>query len=256
MPDPETEEQQQDDQGTDPEPDAPEPTQEDEGTVSLSRDQLPEALQDVPEDQLPQTLSAVTAALNERQRQLEALQSGGQGQDGSQPEPQLTSEQEQELEELEGDLQDEIYDNPEEAIEYVVRKKFGDALQSAQSTSQEAYEAAAMLEARQRFPDFDEHEDTVRQVLEQSGAPATRENVEGAYVYSVGQQALEQRQEERKREAKKQVTSEEPDKTSEEDTEEELTGVERQVASRLGMSEDEYREYRDTDTVEVEVPTG
>lgn len=215
--------------------------------TGLSVDILPETLRGKPASEVKFILQNMvnatkqTASLVEENRKLKS-----QIESRPKDEPAETKDQ-RPLEEL-------ILEDPEAAVAAIVEKRFGKDI----STLRDGYGESMFHAVRAEIPDFREHEDTVRDILRESGSPNSKENIMGAYLMAVGQTTIEEKRR-RKQEQDNLETSGAGKQGEEEDSKPQLTQLESEIARGLGLTDSEYmaeKEKYTKGTFEIKVPTG
>lgn len=235
-------------------PDGDTPTVTHGGSV-LPSDVLPEQLRGLPANQIKYLLTnMVTATQNtakenrQLKERLEALEKGGK------PAPKGRESKAVELDDTPGEkpLEELILEDPESAIAAVIQKRFGKDI----SQLQQGFGESVMHTLRAEIPDFREHEESIREILEESDTPVTKDNVMGAYLMALGQQQfVSRRQESLKADSMDKANAD----TSDTAKKRELSVLQREVAKGLGMTEDEYIAEQDkweSGTFDIKVPTG
>lgn len=143
----------------------------------------------------------------------------------------------------------ELFDkNPMEAIRQFVQEEYGPQIGGL---SQRVGETEFRL-VKQSVDDFEEYEDDVRTLLAESGSPATQANIMSAYTYAVGQRELQKREQ-----RIRQHNSSPPADPAPEPTDEkvELTDLEQEVASHMGLTAEEFVKYGKQDSFELKIRT-
>lgn len=240
MPEGEEQEAAAEEQESQPEPQVPD-------DQYVPRDALPEELRGQDPETISRTLDTMTQVLRTRNEENQELRQrlNALEEQARRPEPQEEDLSDEELKEL-------IYENPEEAIDKVIRKRYGSVMQSVNR----ANEGVAFMQARDQFGEkFEAVEDDVRTVLEQSGAAPTPENVEWAFYMAHGRRSLTQSEQEARQERKEASAPERPS-PPEQESEPQLTDLEDEIRRGMNMSKEEYVEYRDAEELVMDVPTG
>lgn len=151
-----------------------------------------------------------------------------------------------EPEEPEKPIEEQLYEDPEGAVDRIIRKRYGAHLADLDNRVGET----VMATVSQQLEDFDDYEEDVRDLLKRSRAPLTRENIVGAYKMVLGERAME----ERKQERRKSQNPVKPKPKEPEPKGPELSDLEKEVALKMGLSAEEYAANRDTD-FDIKVPT-
>lgn len=207
----------------------------------------------VPEDALPEFLrgkspeevrAAISQAfqgsqlanqeLNQIKRKLAELEGSAK------KEPEEPKEPEKPLDEL-------LYEDPEAAIDQVIRKRYG----SRFAGLEEQVGSTVFATVRSELPQFDEFEDDIRTLLKDSGAPATRANIIGAYKMALGDRALQEMHQKNRKAANPEKPKAKPPKPKGP----QLSDLEREIAAGMGMSAEDYANARDNEDFKVKVPT-
>jgi hypothetical protein len=210
-----------------------------EPSTGLTPDVLPEFLRGRSAEEIKAAIhqafqgsQIANKELKELRRDLESLR--------GEKKPEAPAEPEKPLEEL-------LYENPEEAIDRVIRKRYGDRFESLEGR----VGSTVFATVKSEFDDFDEHEEEVKELISSSGAQPTRENILGAYQMVVGRKALEARQQAKR----KSVNPERPKRKPETPAGPKLSDLEREIARGMGMTDEDYAAGRDNDYFDVKVPT-
>lgn len=158
------------------------------------------------------------------------------------PMPQRTAEEvQQEFEEL-------FDKNPREAIKKFVEQEYGGRFGSVE---QRIGETEFRL-VSQSVPDFREYEEDVRSLLRQSGAPATQQNIMGAYTMAVGNRELQRRMIRQRMSANAPKADPTP---KPEEQKPELSPLQEEVARSMGLSAEEYVKYAKDDSFSLKIRT-
>lgn len=151
-------------------------------------------------------------------------------------------------EEVQKEFEDLFTENPREAIKKFVEQEYGGRFGSVE---QRIGDTEFRL-VSQSVPDFGEYEEDVRQLLQSSGAPATQQNIMGAYTMAVGNRELQKRMQ-RQRMATNAPKAE-PTPTPEKEVPE-LSPLQQEVASSMGLSAEEYVKYSQDDSFALKIRT-
>lgn len=204
---------------------------------------LPPSLQGKSESELKFILKQMPDALRKLQQDNENLKkqlSGG----GDKPKPKEDEKPSKPYEER-------ILDDPEGTIAEIVQKRFGGVIEGLDRRTARS----ELNTARQELDDFSEHEEEVLSVLEDAGAPATYENIAGAYTMVIGQKTLEEKRRARQQPVGMEQGGNAPAEGG--DKKVKMTDLEREVARVHGMSEEQWAAARDGDVLDqIKVPTG
>jgi len=144
-------------------------------------------------------------------------------------------------------LDELLYENPEEAIDRVVRKRYGHRFAGLE----DQVGTTVLATLRNELPDFAEVEDDVDDLLKRSGAPRTRANIVGAYKMALGERAMA----ERAQASRKAAAPERPKPPKDEGKKKpKISSLESEIAERLGLTKEEYIDSRDN-PMDIKVPT-
>lgn len=152
-------------------------------------------------------------------------------------------------------LEELILENPEEAIDQVIQKRYGRRLAELDSNVGEAvYDSL-----RNREPGFAEYEDEVREALRRGNLPAKRDHIVGAFLMAAGRKALEEKRQ--KNDPGKATASAGGSRTRDEKPEKQdkLTDLDREVAREMRMSEEKYagaKKKAASGSFDIKVPDG
>jgi hypothetical protein len=216
---------------------------------SIPLDALPEELRGKPVEQIKGTLGMMVQSLkaqNARQKQLEDKIKELERKPAEPVAPPKPKDDRK--------LADRLLDEPEAALDEYFQGRaapvLGEIKELRSRLAQTEFESA-----RREIDDFAEYEDEISEMLQQTGAEPTRENVRGAYTMAVGMRTLESRER-----ARREGTTSLPAAPagSEESTMKKYnkTPLSEEIRLGLRMSEEEYYEkYASPDSFKVKVPT-
>jgi hypothetical protein len=218
-----------------------------QGFAGLGLDDLPEPLRRFKnKEELKTALHTVVTSygsLREENERLRAEQRSAPAAAAPPPEPDPDDEK---------DLSELIMENPEKGIEKFLQKR--GLLQKFNELESNVGETTISIVGRE-FDDWGEYEDDVRQILKQSGAPATKENIVGAYSLAVGQRTIQEKK--RGRQAIDNMEASEDDGGDKEPERPKLTALEDEIRKGLGLSVEDFTDtYANADNFEIKVPTG
>lgn len=148
------------------------------------------------------------------------------------------------------DFRSMIFDDPEKAIDAYLNKKYGTRFTDLERSRSDL----ALMKVEKEFSDFDEHRDTIEQIVSRKpGGPATEHDVRAAYLMAKGLSVLEA-----EKEAARQIHNEPPSPPKPPEKKVEATELEAEVSKAMGFeSIDEFVKWRDSDDeMTVEVPRG
>ncbi len=219
------------------------------GERAIPVDVLPEELRDKPEAEQRFILSHMVKALGQRNAQVDDLKeqiAELRGAVSNRPEPPKEPDPNEgkPLEEL-------ILEDADAALESWMKRK---GLDRAFDNLEGRIGETEFTIIASQIDDFEEYEDDVRALLKKSGAPATRQNILGAYKMALGDRALMERQRTgRKNSGSVPPSPPEPPKGGEEE-EPQISSLEQEIARAHGMTPEEWVESRDKD-MELKLPT-
>lgn len=151
-------------------------------------------------------------------------------------------------EELQQEFEELFEANPREAIRKFVEVEYGPRFGQVESRVGEA----EFRLVKQSVPDFGEYEEEIRLLLQQSGVPATQQNIMGAYTMAVGNREIQKRQQRLRMAEESPKASPSP---SELEEKVELTDLEQEVASSMGLSNEEFARYSQKDSFSLNIRT-
>lgn len=158
------------------------------------------------------------------------------------PEPQKSPEERAE------EFAEKFDKNPMEAIRQFVEEEYAPQLSNI---NQRVGETEFRL-VKQTVDDFEEYEDDVRALLEQSRSPATQGNIMAAYAMAVGQREIQKREQRVRQSASSPPANPAPDPTEKTP---ELTPLQAEVASSMGLTPEEFIKYSDGDSFNLKIRT-
>lgn len=234
---------------------------EGQGQDMIPADALPEDLRGKDPEEVRNTLSLLGQSLksrNEENKELrdELRELRQQLRAGGHEGPEEPEEPEEELSEEE--LKELAIDDPVKAVDHALSKLgYKEQFQGVGQTASQALGEAAFMRASREIEGFDEHEDDVREILEETGAPPNLNNIENAYNLVLGRKYRQERVKKRKQEA----ASEEPSPPSGKEEEESKPSLEpgslhAEIAEALDVSEEDLEEYGGEGPLQMDVPTG
>lgn len=172
----------------DPPAGSPPPKADPPAPKTIPVDVLPEELRDRPEAEIKFLLGHMVTALGERNNAVDELKTQvaemrtkmGAPQPPATPDP----DDDKPLEEL-------ILENTEKALDKYLEKK--GYVREVAGISEQVGETTFALVASE-IDDFEEHEDSVRKILEVGKLAPTKKNIMGAYTMALGQKQLAEKQ--------------------------------------------------------------
>lgn len=218
----------------------PDPSQGGGVPRSVPEDALPEFLRGRSADEVKRAIAEAFDGAKQANSELRNLKGElDQIKESLRPKAEPDPKDEKPLDEL-------LYENPEEAIDRVIRKRYG----SRFAGLEEQVGSTTLATLRSELPDFTEVEDDVDDLLKRSNAPRTRANIIGAYKMALGERAMA----ERAQASRKAAAPERPKPPKEEGKKPQISSLEHEIAERLGLTDEEYITSRDT-PMNVKVPT-
>lgn len=207
--------------------------------VGLNPEILPEALRGKSEAEVKFVLNNMVSSLQKQNQRIKEMEAKQQA-------PQKEEKEEKPAKPYE----ERILEDPEGTIAEIVQKRFGGQIQQLE----DGVGSSTISAVRSEVDDFNEYEDEVMSLLEEAGAPKTRQNLLGAYTMAVGHRALQ----ERRQAQQKSVGMEKGEGGPPEDSKKvKMSELEREIAQAHGMTDEDWTKYRDSDlSDEIRVPTG
>lgn len=200
-------------------------------------DALPEELRDLSERELTFFLSRTLSGVREQNAQNRAL-AAEVAELRSRVEGTAPRREEEDPHKGKS-LAELILEDPEAAIEQVARKKGW--IKGMEDVDDKASDALFSSVAS-KIDDFEEYEDTVREMLRRSNSPINRATIIGAYTMAVGQKAIEGR-------AKAGRKSQNPEPPAPPKppaaTRPEESDLEREIREAHGKSPDEWAKHKE-----------
>lgn len=220
----------------------------DSGVGGLPLDVLPEPMRGMPANQIKFILQNATTAVqntakeNRRlQAQLEELQKGGGKKRGpGRPPKQADTGQDDGGDEGEDDFESMMKTNPKQAIAMAVQEAFGQEIGSLREGVGDVY----FSQMRQEFPDFKDHEDTVREIIETQQVPANKDNLRGAYLMAKGHAAVQAERQKTTQDDNVEAGTNRPAEGK--DAKKELTSLQKEIARGLNMTDEQYIAAQDS----------
>lgn len=220
------------------------------GPAGLPLDALPEEFRGLPESQIRFLLNKTFEAVRTQGETIRQLQAQKQNAPGTStvslddpskaPTPAAPPKP----------LEEWMLEDPKAAMKYFIETEYGDVINGVKSlgnrVGQTEFDAV-----RREVDDFGEYEEDIRQILTDSRAPLSRENVLGAYTLAVGKKVLEEKQ----RGKRAALNSDVP--TSEPATPVKVyagkTTLSEEIRIGSGLSEEEFYETHDVRNTPLQV---
>lgn len=227
-----------------------------EGVISFSKDSLPEDLRDIPPEQLPGVLNAMTAQLKSRDTDSHELVEHMR----AIRETLATSQAPKEVEESEPEISEEelkeLFDeDPMKAVGMALGKlgitrQLDEVRAGVTGVSGET----AYIKARQDLDDFGDVEKEIRQILEDNKTVPNPTNIKLAYDVAWGRKLRQERAADKK--VSPTHVTEKPTPPPGESREVELSDEEDRYRRRFGISKENWMKSRTSGPLHMEVPTG
>lgn len=211
---------------------------------TISLDVLPDELKDLSEAELKFTLSHMSSGLTRKNSENQELRDRLARLEGKVDKPEVTAPDPH----AGKTLAELIIEDPEAAIEKVALKRGW--IHNMTEVSGKADDALFEVIAA-KIPDFEQHEDQVRQILKNSGAPVNRETIMGAYTMAVGTHTLQEKAKSRR----KAENSEKPapaklDMPKDSPAE---TALEKEIREAHGMTPEKWAKHKEG-SFEIKLP--
>lgn len=214
-------------------------------SATIPVDALPEELRSLPPDQLRRTLDNLGMALQYSNKERDDLRQRIHDIESRESRTPAAPK------EPEKSIKDMLYEDPERAVDILLERKLAARLSSMDHLSNEVGTTQRML-MRNEYEDFAELEPDIDRIIRATGVTPTRENLRGAYLMALGNQADTNRR--RKKNATLNPEKPKPDANNKKKAE--LTSLEREIARGMRISEDDYAKWREQEYPEFDVPTG
>lgn len=220
---------------------------------AIPEDVLPEEFRGKSEHEIKVLMNTMVNSLrsaNERVRQYET-----QGTGNAHSAPTVVHNQgnqsQAQAQEPDKPLDELILEDPEKAIDIYLQKR--GYVNQFQNLDQRTGEMTLRI-MRNEIDDFGEYESDVKDLLKQTGAPMTEQNIMGAYTMLVGRKALEERQ--RNQRESQSMERAQTSAPQEDNTPRWGSSLEEEMARAQGFNDPaEWQKYM-TGGVEIKVPTG
>lgn len=209
---------------------------------------LPEELRDRPDAEIQFLLGHMVTALGERNNEVDTLKEQIAELRGEvrspKPPPAPDPDDDKPLEEL-------ILEDTEKAIDRYLEKK--GYVKTVQHLGSEVGETMMSL-ISQEIDDFEEHEETIREILKRGKLAATRDNIIGAYTMAVGEKHFAERKKGGRKSTSIPPTGNPPPPPPQ--NEPQLSTLETEVMRAHGITDPkEWIKYRDNPPA-LKLPTG
>jgi len=209
----------------------------------ISREALPEELRNLPEAEVKFHLNQMVSGFRNQHSQVGKLR------EELEELRRRSYQEEAKPKEPDRPLEEEILDDPENAVMRVLEKR--GLVQRFNRLEQDVGESAISMVASQ-IPDFKEYEGEVREILKQTGVPMTVDAIHGALQMAIGRKYLSDGGRERRKQHK--VDSPKPEAPKKTSKYGELSGLEAEIFQSSGMSREEWEKNKNPD-FDIEVPT-
>lgn len=210
------------------------------GVSGISLDLLPQELQDLvkgrPAAEQRQIFNNMVNSLKTANRRLQELER----------KPAAAPVEEKPAKPADSRTPEErILENAEETIAEIVERRYGSRFANTeQQVGNIVYQTV-----RSEDPEFAEYEEDVKEILRESGAPATYENINAAYSMVIGQKTLQQK----RRKVSEIDNSDRPREEAPAPASRQYSELEKEIAAAHRMTPEQYFAE---DSWNIKVPTG
>jgi hypothetical protein len=219
-------------------------------STGLSLDVIPESLRGLPAEQIRLALNQMVTGLPRLDAEIRRLrEETDRLKTAPAPQPERSSEPDPDAD---TPLEELILKDPAKALDRWAERKFGTQLSRLDNIDKRVASTELATVARE-IDDFEEYREEVEALLRDSGAPATKDHILGAYTLAVGKRTLEERSRRGRSELNSEVPNNQP---APEEKKYNKTPLSEEIRQSLRMSEEAYYDtFASKDNFQIKVPT-
>jgi hypothetical protein len=218
--------------------------------AGLSLDVIPESLRGLPAEQIRLALNQMVTGLPRLDAEIKRLREETERAKAAAAQPVPRAEEPDPDADI--PLEELILKDPAKALDRWAERKFGSQLNRLDNIDKRVASTELATVARE-IDDFEEYREDIETLLSQSGSPATREHILGAYTMAVGKKTLEAKA----RQGRTELNSDVPQNQAPQDEKKyNKTPLSEEIRQSLRMSEQAYYEtFASKDNFQIKVPT-